>query len=121
MKKFFSVLLLLALCTSLSFAQGYSKGVHNLNVGIGFGLAGVYGDTDFPPISVGFGGATVGYNLVSVSEPSGFSGIGYSAEGSYALFGFHGGIRYLFSPNIGAFGEIGYGIGYITVGLNVRL
>lgn len=183
MKKFFSVLIIFVLFGSIAFAQGYKKGVNNLNAGIGFGLAGVYGDTDFPPISVGFqygfhekfsiggivgysqssyswggywfggtnqdwtwtysyiiigargeyhfmeptdevdvyGGATLGYNLVSVSEPAGWGGVGYTAEGSYALFGFHGGVRYLFSPNIGVFAEAGYGIGYFTVGLNVRI
>lgn len=178
MKKLFSALVILVLFASLTQAQGYRKGVNNLNVGIGFGLSGIYGDMDFPPISVGFqygfhekisiggiigysqssyswgyfnqdykwtysyiiigargeyhfmeptdpvdlyGGLTLGYSIVSVSEPTGYSGYGYSAGASYALFGFHGGVRYLFSPNIGVFGELGYGIGYITVGLNVRL
>lgn len=67
-----------------------------------------------------YGGLTIGYNIVSVSEPSGFSGV-YSVGSSYLLYGFHAGARYMFSPKIGAFGELGYGIGYITLGLNVRL
>jgi hypothetical protein len=181
MKKFFSVFLLIVLFTSLSFAQGYRQGINNLNIGIGAGLIGIYGDPDFPPISVGYqvgfhdkfsiggiigysqssynfgsgwwlgtgdwtwsyryifigargeyhfleptnefdayGGLTLGYNIVSVSEPSGFQG-NYTAEGSYALYGFHVGGRYLFTPNIGVFAELGYGIGYITVGVNFRL
>jgi hypothetical protein len=182
MKRFFSVLILLVLVSTVSFSQTYKKGVNNLNVGIGTGLAGIYGDADFPPISVGFqygfhekisiggivgysastygygygffgnqnwewtytylvigargeyhfvdvdvsdldlyGGITLAYNIVSVDEPAGWSGFGYSAETSYLLYGFHAGARYLFTPNIGIFGELGYGLGYITVGLNVRL
>lgn len=176
MKKFFSVLILLVLVSTLSFGQTYKKGVNNLNVGIGTGMAGIYGDADFPPISVGFqygfhekfsiggifgysastygwtdwewtysylvigargeyhftdveaenldlyGGLTLAYNIVSVDEPAGYqTWWGYSAETSYLLYGFHAGARYLFSPNIGIFGELGYGLGYVTVGLNVRL
>lgn len=67
-----------------------------------------------------YGGLTLGYNIVSVSEPSGFTG-DYTAQGSYLLYGFHAGARYMFSPKIGVFGELGYGIGYITLGLNVKL
>ncbi|HZW40227.1 MAG: hypothetical protein ACM3O3_11475 [Syntrophothermus sp.] len=177
MKKFLTVLAVLFLCVTLANAQGYRKGVNNLNVGIGFGLSGIYGDAGFPPVTAGlqigihekfsvggivgyssssygyanwewtysyiligargeyhfleptetwdaYGGVTLGYNIVSVSEPSGYTnyfGYGYTAETSYALFGFHVGARYLFTPSIGVFGELGYGIGYITVGANFRL
>jgi hypothetical protein len=179
MKQLFSVILFISLFATVSFAQTYKKGVTNLNAGISIGgLAGLYGEADFPPLSLGlqfgihekisvggivgyssssydlgwynddykwtyryifigargeyhfvdvdvkdldlYGGLTLGYNIVSVSEPSGYSGF-YKAESSYLLYGFHAGARYLFTPKIGVFGELGYGIGYVTVGLNVKL
>lgn len=67
-----------------------------------------------------YGGVTLGYNIVSVSEPSGYSGF-YSAEGSYLLYGFHLGGRYYFSPTVGAFLELGYGVGYIVAGVTFRI
>lgn len=180
MKQLLSVVLLVSLFATVSFSQTYKKGVTNLNAGISIGgLAGLYGEADFPPLSLGlqfgihekisvggivgyssssydygfysnddyswtytyifvgargeyhfvdvdvkdldlYGGVTLGYNIVSVSEPTGFSG-NYDVGASYLLYGFHAGARYMFSPKIGAFAELGYGIGYITVGLNVKL
>jgi len=76
-------------------------------------------DLDVKDVDV-YGGLTIGYNIVSVSEPTGFSG-SYSVGASYLFYGFHAGARYMFSPKIGVFGELGYGIGYITLGLNVKL
>jgi len=63
-----------------------------------------------------YAGATLGYNIVSYDEPAGYNGW-YSASGSYALFGFHGGARYYVSPQFAIFGELGYGVGYITAGV----
>ncbi len=68
----------------------------------------------------GYAGATLGYNIVSVSEPTGFGGT-YSASGSYLLFGVHVGGRYYFNPQIAAFAELGYGLGYLTVGVAFKL
>ena len=68
-----------------------------------------------------YGGITVGYAIVSVSEPTGWNGYGYSAGTSYAVFGFHVGARYYFSPTIAVFGELGYGVGYITAGVAFKL
>lgn len=181
MKKVLVTLTILVLVSSLSFAQTYKKGVTNLNAGVSIGgLAGLYGTSDFPPLSLGlqfgiheklsiggivgysqstydwggffsgtkytwtykyiivgargeyhfvdvdvknmdlYAGATVGYNIVSVTEPTG-TGLGYTAQGSYLLYGFHAGARYMFSPKFGVFGELGYGIGYITLGVNLQL
>ena len=160
-------------------AQGYKKDGLALNVGLGFGLAGIYGSSTIPPISASLGygvtdkisvggivgysgssykytyfngsyewkysyiiigargeyhfnkptdkldpyaGLTLGYDIVSVSSPSNLSGnIGYSAETSYLLFGFHGGLRYALNDKLGVFGEVGYGVGYLTVGAFFRL
>lgn len=180
MKKLFSILFVVAICAGISFGQGYRKGVNNLNIGIGFGdVAGGYGTSSLPPISVGYqigiedkisvggivgyssstydfggwggtnyewtytyiiigargeyhlleasnpfdvyGGVTLGYNIVSVSEPSGFSGYGYTAGASYLFYGVHAGARYAFSPSFGAFAELGYGLGIVNVGVNFKL
>ena len=174
MQKLLTILSLVVLFVSLTNAQVYRKGANNLNIGIGPGLAGIYGSMDIPAISVGFqagvhekisvggivgysastfgegqyewtysyifigargeyhfvdldvddfdlyGGVTLGYNIVSVSEPDNYPG-NYGVEGSYLLYGFHLGGRYYFTPTVGAFLELGYGVGYIVVGVSFRL
>lgn len=174
MKKIFSIVVVVLLSITIANAQGYKKGVNNINAGVGFGLAGIYGNAGMIPISVGvqigvankisfggivgfststygldnfewkytyimlgargeyhflkptnkldaYAGLTLGYNIVSVTAPSNYSGFGYSAQGSYLLFGVHVGARYAFTRNIGAFAELGYGIGYLTVGVNFKI
>ncbi|MBU2494152.1 MAG: hypothetical protein KJ571_16110 [Bacteroidetes bacterium] len=158
-------------------AQGFQKDSKQINAGIGFGLPGIYGDSDLPPVSVGFqygidekisiggivglstssysdgwyndnykwsftyfiigargeyhflknedkfdayAGVTLAYNNVSVSEPSGYNGL-YTYDGSYMIYGAHVGGRYAFSETLGAFAEIGYGIGYLTFGVSYNL
>ncbi len=176
MKKTFVTLFVLLITVSFSFAQGYEKGSKIINAGIGFGLSGIYGDAQMPPISVGFqygledkisvggivgfstssygyedwkwdytyiiigargeyhflepsnkldayAGITAGYNIASVSEPDGYKNYwgGYEAESSYFIYGVHVGARYAVSDKIGIFGELGYGIGYRTVGATFKL
>lgn len=67
-----------------------------------------------------YGGLTLGNNIISVTAPSGTI-TGYSAQGSYLLYGFHIGGRYYFSPTIGAFLELGYGVGYIMAGITFKM
>lgn len=64
-------------------------------------------------------GLTLGYNIVSVKSPGQIQG--YSAKGSALLFGGQIGANYYFSTNTGAFAELGYGIGVLTIGLTFRL
>jgi hypothetical protein len=69
-----------------------------------------------------YGGATVGYNVVSVTEPSNLGfGVTYSAASSAVLIGFHVGARYAIGNSWGVFGELGYGLGYATAGAFFRL
>ncbi len=69
-----------------------------------------------------YGGVMIGYNIVSVTAPSVGAGFfGYSAGASYMLFGFYGGARYYFSPNLAAYGELGYGLGYFNIGIAYKL
>lgn len=67
-----------------------------------------------------YAGLTLGYHIIGVTEPSGFSG-GYTAAASSLFYGGHVGARYGFSESMGVFGELGYGISYLTVGLNIKL
>lgn len=70
--------------------------------------------TDFD----GYFGISGGYTFVSYSHSTNvYDQYGFSADGSYGFFGIHGGIRYYFRPNFAFFGEVGYGLGYITVGI----
>jgi hypothetical protein len=67
-----------------------------------------------------YAGLTLGYDIVSATAPSGtFSG--YSAAGSALFVGGHAGARYAVSNTWGGFGELGYGIGYLTVGAYFKL
>lgn len=68
-------------------------------------------------------GITLGYNIVSVTEPNNLPsyGITYSASSSSLLYGGHAGARYAFSNSFGVFAEVGYGIGYITGGIFLRM
>jgi hypothetical protein len=67
-----------------------------------------------------FVGVTLGYNIVSVTAPTGFGG-GYSAASSALWYGGNAGLRYYFSPTFGLFAEVGYGISYLTAGVALKL
>jgi hypothetical protein len=175
MKQLFTIVIISLIAISSVFAQPYVKGSKVINAGLGFGMAGIYGDSGMPPISIGFqygledkisiggivgfststygwtnyewsytyisigargeyhfmensdkldayAGLTLGYNVVSVSEPDGYQSYwGYESESSYLLAGVHVGARYALSEKIGIFGELGYGIGYLTVGVDFHL
>jgi hypothetical protein len=186
MKKFFGIALVTLLAVSFAFAQvtPYKVGDQNVSAGIGFGMAGIYGDATLPPISVGYetalsalegklsvggilgyagskisyptawgnwdfnysyiiigargayhlplidnvdtyGGLMLGYNIVSFSEtkpanvPAWWPS--YSASSSYLAFGAFVGGRYYFTPKLGAYAELGYGLGFLNVGVTYKL
>jgi hypothetical protein len=67
-----------------------------------------------------YAGAMLGYNAISEkSEP----GIELFGETSTAGFTYTilGGGRYRFTPHVGAFLELGYGVSVVTLGLNIKL
>lgn len=74
-----------------------------------------------------YGGLTLGYAIVSSSVTSTNSYYGSffnnsaTASASYAVYGFHVGGKYYLNQQIALFGELGYGIGYFTVGASYRL
>lgn len=67
-----------------------------------------------------YAGVEIGYNHVSVTTPSNVFYSGYSAGASATRAGIFGGGRYWFSPKFAAFGEIGFGLGNLTIGASTR-
>jgi len=68
-----------------------------------------------------YGGLMLGYNIISVSEPDGWGGVGYSSESSHITYNLFLGARYNFNPKISAFAELGYGIAYLTLGVSFKI
>jgi len=173
-----TLLVLVLVTTGIAFGQNaYKKDQNVIHAGIGFGLAGLYGSSSLPPITVGYeyglenkislggmvgfagsketffggewsysyviigargayhflenndkvdayGGVMLGYNIVSASSSTvntGFGSFTASASGSYLLFGIYGGARYYFSPQFAVYGEVGYGVGFLNIGVAYKL
>lgn len=67
-----------------------------------------------------YGGIMLGYNIVSVKEPDSYP-VGYSSKSSYMMYGFYGGARYFFNPKMAVYAELGYGFGYLNLGISYKL
>ena len=67
-----------------------------------------------------FVGLTLGYNIVNFKDQAPSSYGNYSAKASALLYGGQIGANYYFSPKFGAFAELGYGIGILTIGLTAK-
>ncbi len=68
-----------------------------------------------------YAGVMLGYNAVSVSEWGGNVGRPASLNFSGVLYGGQIGVRYYLTPALGVFTEAGYGIGYVTAGISLKL
>lgn len=71
-----------------------------------------------------YAGVTLGYDIVSSSwkDKTGFGfNSSASSSGSYALFGAHVGAKYYLTPQLSLFGELGYGVSYLSAGVAFRL
>ncbi len=69
-----------------------------------------------------YGGIMLGYNIVSFDEPSGWDpSYNYSGGDSYLMYGFYGGARYFFNPKMAVYAELGYGFGYLNLGISYKL
>ncbi|MCX7984055.1 MAG: hypothetical protein N3A63_04020 [Bacteroidetes bacterium] len=66
-----------------------------------------------------YGGIMIGYNIVSSSWEG--PGVGAGSSGSYLLYGGFIGGRYYFTPNLAGQLELGYGMGYLTLGIAYKL
>lgn len=68
-----------------------------------------------------YAGAMVGYNIVSASyeSKSGYTASG-SASGSDLTYSVYLGGRYMFTEMLGVYGEFGYGVSYLNVGITAK-
>jgi hypothetical protein len=67
-----------------------------------------------------YAGVSLGYNHVSVKSPDNVVGYSYSAGASAMRAGVYGGGRYWFSPKFAGFGEVGFGLGNLVIGVSTR-
>jgi hypothetical protein len=92
---------------------------------VGLRAAWHYTELDVDNLDL-YGGAMLSYNNVSYSftstAPANYYGAfsSSSASSGVGITGFVG-ARYYFTPKLGAFAELGYGISYATIGLTLRL
>ena len=119
-----------------SILDGLIKG-ENGAIGVGAYL-GYYGDTEydwryshyvigargafhyqFIPKLDTYGGLMIGYNIASVKWVGEGESVGSASasELGYALFV---GGRYFFKPNLGVYGELGYGVAYLSAGVTLK-
>jgi predicted porin len=64
-----------------------------------------------------YGGASLGYVIVSVSDKRGYSGRAASAVG----FGAFGGGKYYFSSNTAVYAEVGYqSLSFLNIGVSFK-
>ncbi len=68
-----------------------------------------------------YGGVMLGYDIVSDKWHGEGEEEVYNDSGSDASFSIFVGGRYFFSPNIGGFAELGYGIAWLNLGLTFSL
>jgi hypothetical protein len=71
-----------------------------------------------------YGGAGLGYTIVSSSVEYNNPAIqhfGFSASGSYFFFDLFVGGRYYFNPRLAALAELGYGVGFLRIGLSYKI
>lgn len=71
-----------------------------------------------------YAGLGLGYGIVSSSVTYADNTVrpfNFSAGGSYFFFDIFGGGRYYFSPKWAALAEVGYGVGFLRVGLSYKL
>jgi Outer membrane protein beta-barrel domain len=62
-----------------------------------------------------YAGIMLGYNIISYSDNA--TGV---FSGSGVVGGVFGGARYMFSEKIGAFGELGYSIAWLNIGITAK-
>lgn len=123
---------------SIGTYMGYSRTVYNggtindnddpvvpeltnnyFQLGLRFGGHFTQGRVDF------YGGAMVGYNF-SINESDNLEtggrleGIVVDDYADIVIFSGHIGAKYLFSEHLGIFGEVGYGVSLINVGVTTR-
>lgn len=74
------------------------------------------GNAKFDP----YAGASLGFRSASYHDNSGYTADYVSPYNSGLFLGIHVGGRYLFSEKFGAFGEVGYGVSALKLGLTAK-
>ncbi|WP_257657821.1 hypothetical protein [Parapedobacter lycopersici] len=77
-----------------------------------------YNGFELPELDV-YGGAMLGYNIVSYSADGGGTELSNSYGSGLGFSGFLGG-RWLFNSNLGAYAELGYGVSVLSAGLTFK-
>ena len=106
---------------SKSFANSYSN-LYDYKVTYTlFGAKGSYHFFQSDKLDA-YGSILLGYNSATIKYDNGNANPLFPTP-TYggATYGASIGARYYFTDNIAAFGELGYGIGYLTVGLAYKL
>jgi hypothetical protein len=117
----YGVLPQLGVVGSLGYS-GFSSGFWNYtNIIIAVGANYHFDLLKVPKLDT-YGGLNIGYNIGSYTYngPGGsgvFDGVGYSGF----IWGFTLGGRYYFSNNLAGVLELGYGLGYLRVGVDFKL
>jgi hypothetical protein len=125
MKRFFLLALVGLLALNVALAgNAYNKGENTAQVGLGIGLAGLYGTSDLPPITLGldFGieqkisvGAIGGYSS-SKEGPFPWYGGTYEWKYTYIIVGGRGAYHFLENnEKIDAYGGITLGYNIVSV------
>jgi hypothetical protein len=86
-------------------------------------VIGVRGALHYPLVDKldTYAGLMLGYDIVSVTEPAGFSDYGYSALGSKFILPGFAGAKYYFTDKFAGFAELGWGIAYFTLGVSLKI
>lgn len=108
------------------FRYGYNSGGYRWNYTFVYaGARGSYhlgevlniGDSKFDP----YVGATLGFRYAGYNDNYNY-GYDYVSPYNSGLFlGAHLGSRYMFSPKVGAFAEVGYGVSALRLGITAKL
>ncbi|CCH52103.1 hypothetical protein BN8_01076 [Fibrisoma limi BUZ 3] len=67
-----------------------------------------------------YAGVSLGFRAASYKDNSGYSDNYYNPYNSGLFLGLHIGSRYRFSEKLGVFGEVGYGIAALKLGLSAK-
>ena len=78
-----------------------------------------YNGFEIPELDV-YGGAMLGYNIVSYSADGAGAGLKNSYGSGLGLSGFVGG-RWFFNHNVGVYAELGYGVSVLSAGVTFKL
>lgn len=100
---------------SREFNTGYSAADYKVTYTL-FGARGNYHFYTEDKFDA-YAGVLLGYNSATVTYTNGGSNVFGTPSYGGSVFGGQIGGRYYFTDSIGAFAELGYGIGYLNVGL----